>query len=550
MTALFADLVGSTALGERLDPEELKLVVGDAVGRIVGAVEAFGGTVKDLAGDGVLALFGAPVAHEDDPERALLAGLRIVEEIGEFADEVRGSWGIDGFGVRVGVESGPVVVGAIGAGSRIEYGATGDAVNLAARLQSVAEPGTVLVGEGTSARVEPLFDWGPAATLELKGKSSPVAARPVIAPLSTPATTRGIEGVQVPVVGRARELAQVRELASAALDGTGAIVFMTGEPGIGKTRLLSEFRDVFDEGDVAARPSPLARGQVRLLRRVDDVLAVPRPHPLVAGCPRRRAGDAGARRAPSQRRAALRRSRPRAHSVPRGGARARARAGCAGSPGRALAGGAPVPDVRGRAALVAAARGGRAGRRRAGGSPLGGRHLVAAPRTAAPRHGDVRAPAGAHAPTGARPPRVATQGGRRAGAPAPDDRDGAGGAVGRRGSRPAPLARRRGHVARGHGGTDPRARRRQPVLPRGAGSLAGRFGLTRPGRGRLALRSRRRGRDPADRREGDPRADRPARSAAPHRADGGLRPRAGVRASAPGSGERRRRRRPSVALDA
>ena len=107
VTALFADLVGSTALGERLDPEELKLVVGDAVGRIVGAVEAFGGTVKDLAGDGVLALFGAPVAHEDDPERALLAGLRIVEEIGEFADEVRGSWGIDGFGVRVGVESGP-----------------------------------------------------------------------------------------------------------------------------------------------------------------------------------------------------------------------------------------------------------------------------------------------------------------------------------------------------------------------------------------------------------------------------------------------------------
>ena len=151
VTALFADLVGSTALGERLEPEELKLVVGDAVGRIVGAVEAFGGTVKDLAGDGVLALFGAPVAHEDDPERALLAGLRIVEEIGEFADEVRRSWGIDGFAVRVGVESGPVVVGAIGAGSRVEYGAMGDAVNIAARLQADAEPGTVLVGEETAA---------------------------------------------------------------------------------------------------------------------------------------------------------------------------------------------------------------------------------------------------------------------------------------------------------------------------------------------------------------------------------------------------------------
>jgi ABC-type oligopeptide transport system substrate-binding subunit/class 3 adenylate cyclase len=248
VTALFADLVGSTALGERLDPEELKLVVGDAVGRIVGAVEAFGGTIKDLAGDGVLALFGAPVAHEDDPERALLAGLRIVEEIGEFADEVRRSWGIDGFGVRVGVESGPVVVGAVGAGSRVEYGATGDAVNVASRLQAQAEPGTILVGEGTAARVEPLFEWGPPVQLELKGKANTVAARSVIAPLATSVSTRGIEGVQAPVVGRERELASVRDLARAALEGTGAIAVMTGEPGIGKTRLLSEFRDMFVEG--------------------------------------------------------------------------------------------------------------------------------------------------------------------------------------------------------------------------------------------------------------------------------------------------------------
>ncbi|HEX6263918.1 MAG TPA: AAA family ATPase, partial [Actinomycetota bacterium] len=248
VTALFADLVGSTALGERLEPEELKLVVGDAVGRIVGAVEAFGGTIKDLAGDGVLALFGAPVAHEDDPERALLAGLRIVEEIGEFADEVRRSWGIDGFGVRVGVESGPVVVGAVGAGSHVEYGAMGDAVNVAARLQAKAGPGTILVGEGTAARVDPLFEWGPPVQLELKGKSGSVAARPVIAPMATSVSTRGIEGVQAPVVGRERELAVVRELARAALEGTGAIAVMTGEPGIGKTRLLSEFRALFVEG--------------------------------------------------------------------------------------------------------------------------------------------------------------------------------------------------------------------------------------------------------------------------------------------------------------
>jgi ABC-type oligopeptide transport system substrate-binding subunit/class 3 adenylate cyclase len=248
VTALFADLVGSTALGERLDPEELKLVVGDAIGRIVTAVEAFGGTVKDLAGDGVLALFGAPVAHEDDPERALLAALRIVDDVGEFGEEVRGSWGIEDFGVRVGVESGPVVVGAIGAGSRVEYGATGDAVNVAARLQAHADPGTILVGAATAARVEALFEWGPPRPLELKGKGDAVEARQVLAPTPGPARTRGLEGVPTPLVGRDRELREVREAAEAALAGSGAILVVTGEPGIGKTRLLGEAREAFETG--------------------------------------------------------------------------------------------------------------------------------------------------------------------------------------------------------------------------------------------------------------------------------------------------------------
>jgi ABC-type oligopeptide transport system substrate-binding subunit/class 3 adenylate cyclase len=248
VTALFADLVGSTSLGERLDPEELKLVVGDAVARIVTAVETFGGTVKDLAGDGVLALFGAPVAHEDDPERALRAALRIVDDLGEFAEEVRRSWSVDGFGVRVGVESGPVVVGAIGAGSRIEYGATGDAVNVAARLQSHAEPGQVLVGGGTAARVEPLFEWGPPMELDLKGKTAPVVARLVVAATATPGPLRGLEGIQTAVVGRDRELGEISRVVEGALAGTGAILVVSGEPGIGKSRLLAETREGFERG--------------------------------------------------------------------------------------------------------------------------------------------------------------------------------------------------------------------------------------------------------------------------------------------------------------
>src|SRR5437870_12428803 len=119
VTAVSADLVGSTALAERLDPEEVKLIVGEAVARMVQAVEEFGGTVKDLAGDGILALFGAPVTHEDDAERAVRAGLRIVEGIGEFSRDVERSFSVEGLAVRVGVDTGPVVVGPVGAGSRI-----------------------------------------------------------------------------------------------------------------------------------------------------------------------------------------------------------------------------------------------------------------------------------------------------------------------------------------------------------------------------------------------------------------------------------------------
>jgi ABC-type oligopeptide transport system substrate-binding subunit/class 3 adenylate cyclase len=242
LTAVFADVVGSTALAERLDPEDVKLVVGEAVARIVGEVESLGGHVKDLAGDGVLAFFGAPTTREDDAERAVRCALRIVGEMEEYAREVRRGWGAEGFGVRVGAATGAVVVGEVGAGSRVEYAAFGDTVNVAARLQSAAEPGSVLVDDATHRAVEGLFDWGEPLELELKGKSEPVAAFPVAGIAAAGRVQRGLPGVETRLVGRSRELGLGREALEALRAGRGGVLVVSGDAGIGKTRLLDELR--------------------------------------------------------------------------------------------------------------------------------------------------------------------------------------------------------------------------------------------------------------------------------------------------------------------
>ena len=240
VTALFADIVGSTALGEQLDPEDLKLIVADAIARMIGAVEAFGGTVKDLAGDGLLALFGAPVAHEDDPERAIHAALRIVDDLAQFSEDVERGWGVSGFGVRIGVDTGLVVVGAIGAGERVEYSALGDAVNTAARLQAEAPAGAVFVSEETHRLAGGAFSWGEPSTLMLKGKSSPVTAWSVDTSSGARHGARVSETVYTQLVGREREFQACRSVVDAVLQGTGGILYLTGEPGIGKTRLMNE----------------------------------------------------------------------------------------------------------------------------------------------------------------------------------------------------------------------------------------------------------------------------------------------------------------------
>jgi ABC-type transport system substrate-binding protein/class 3 adenylate cyclase len=244
VSVLFADLVGSTTLAEQLDAEEVKLVVGEAVRRVVTEVERFGGHVKDIAGDGVLAFFGAPQASEDDPERAVCAGLQIADELGRYGREVEDAFDVDGFGVRVGIATGPVVVGLVGGGTRVEYGAFGDTVNVAARLQEHAVPSTVLVDEETQRLAAGAFEWGDAQELRLKGKSELVTAFDARRELAGAARRPASE---TRLVGREPELAAARELADGVRAGRGGVLFLVGEPGIGKTRLLSGLRDELDE---------------------------------------------------------------------------------------------------------------------------------------------------------------------------------------------------------------------------------------------------------------------------------------------------------------
>ncbi len=243
VTALFADVAGSTALSERLDPEEAKIVIQEAIGRAIRAVEAYGGSINNLMGDGLLALFGAPIGHEDDPERAVRAGLEIVEAARAYAEEVRRGWGVEDFAMRVGIHSGEVVTGQVGSGGRTEYGVVGDTINTTARLEGAADRNGVLVSEPTQRQVRDRFEWGEARALELKGKSQLVTAYPALGVRgSSEDVARQVRAT--PMVGRDAEMASAIELVDRLAAGRGGVLFIVGEPGIGKSRLAAELRQL------------------------------------------------------------------------------------------------------------------------------------------------------------------------------------------------------------------------------------------------------------------------------------------------------------------
>ncbi|MSP12868.1 MAG: tetratricopeptide repeat protein [Chloroflexi bacterium] len=241
VTVLFADVVGSTALAEQMDAEDWTLIMNGAFDLISPAIYRYEGTIARLLGDALLAFFGAPVAHEDDPVRAVHAALEILAAVRTYAAGLQNSRGIP-FAMRVGLNTGPVVVGNVGSDLKYEYTAMGDAVNLAARLQSAARPMTVLISENTYRFVAPVFDCRDLGPIDVKGKSEPVRVYEVEQPKAAPRRLRGLPGLGSAMVGRAAELSRLLPVSRAVQDGQGRVVLITGEPGIGKSRLIAEWQ--------------------------------------------------------------------------------------------------------------------------------------------------------------------------------------------------------------------------------------------------------------------------------------------------------------------
>ncbi|MBC8279488.1 MAG: AAA family ATPase, partial [Chloroflexi bacterium] len=240
VTMLFCDVTGSTAAAEKLDPEEWAEIMNGAFANLIEPVYRYEGTLARLMGDAILAFFGAPIAHEDDPHRAVLAGLDIIEAIGPYRDEVKRKWDID-FEVRVGINTGLVVVGEVGSDLRLEYTALGDAINTAARMEQTAKPGSVQVSLDTQMLVAPLFDFEDLGTTEVKGKTEPVRIFNVLGPKVSPERERGIVGLESPMVGRDAEMASLKQTVADLEGGRGQIVSLIGDAGLGKSRLISEF---------------------------------------------------------------------------------------------------------------------------------------------------------------------------------------------------------------------------------------------------------------------------------------------------------------------
>ena len=238
VTVLFADVVGFTSLAERLDPEELRSLMMGCFQTLAEEIRRYDGFIEKFIGDAILAVFGAPVAHEDDPERALRAALGMQARLHQLrttmGDSTAGS-----LTMRIGINTGLVVAGTVGDGK--DYGVVGDTVNVAARVQQNGAPGQVTISEETYRLIRKSFDCRPLGAVSLKGKTEPIRTFEVVGSRKENLSPPETETLTAPLLGRDEELRQLMELFARASRGKTQVVSLIGEAGIGKSRLLTEF---------------------------------------------------------------------------------------------------------------------------------------------------------------------------------------------------------------------------------------------------------------------------------------------------------------------
>jgi class 3 adenylate cyclase/tetratricopeptide (TPR) repeat protein len=237
VTILFADMSGFTALAEKKDPEHVRELVNSCFEYLVPIVVRYGGTIDKFMGDGIMALFGAPVAHEDDAERALRAALGMMATIETF-NRARNT----SLGLHIGINTGRVIAGQIGSEQQSNYSVMGDAVNLAARLEDASSQGEIFVGPGTYQRTTAIFEFEGIPALALKGKEEPVPVWRLVGPKPAPERMRGHPALQASLIGRQAELETIRAIINGLENRKGGAVVILGEAGLGKSRLLREAR--------------------------------------------------------------------------------------------------------------------------------------------------------------------------------------------------------------------------------------------------------------------------------------------------------------------
>jgi class 3 adenylate cyclase/tetratricopeptide (TPR) repeat protein len=252
VSVLFTDMAGYTTMSEKLDAEEVYSLMDQVYEILIHKVTEYGGTVNEFTGDGIMALFGAPIALEDAPQRAIRASLAIHREIVQFNEKIRREKpGHISLRMRAGIHTGPVVVGTVGNDLRVTFTAIGDTVNLASRMETLAEPGSTYVSEDTFKLTEGLFRFEGLGEKEVKGKEKPICVYRVIAP-STSRTRFDVSAERglTPFVGRERERELLLDAFERARQGRGQAVSIVSEAGMGKSRLLYEFRKAILNEDV------------------------------------------------------------------------------------------------------------------------------------------------------------------------------------------------------------------------------------------------------------------------------------------------------------